>query len=195
MTYLKASLHSIVYTGGYLLLRPLVRVHCHAMEALPPNAIVYAYHEILLPGILASRCTKRMIWVNNDTPGGLASALPALLSGLRIFRLATHSSISQYEQLSAFLGDTNVPVGILTDAGLRDRRVRASLTRLAIHAGRPLVPLTVNVSSYKRIDGQIFPLPFATITVRTGLSIPPERLAGMDPEDATNLLQKNLDFG
>jgi hypothetical protein len=189
---LRALPHALVYLTGYLLLRPLVRVRCEPRTKLPERSLVYGFHEILLLGILSSRFTRPIVWVNNDTPGGLASAVPALLSGIRIFRLGVGSPVPQYEQLRAFLKAMDVPVGLFTDAGRRDGRIRRSLVSLAVDSQRPLVPLAITVSRYRLVDGQVYPLPFATITVRYGTPIPATDVAELSSEKARELLLDRL---
>jgi hypothetical protein len=189
---LRALPHTLVYLAGYLLLRPLVRVRCEPRAKLPEWSLVYGFHEILLLGILSSRFTRPVVWVNNDTPGGLASAVPALLSGIRIFRLSVGSPVPQYEQLRAFLKSVDAPVGLFTDAGRRDGQVRRSLVSLAVDSKRPLVPLAITASRYRRIEGQVYPLPFATITVRYGTPIPAADVARLNSEKARELLLRRL---
>lgn len=184
--------HTLVYIAGYLLLRPLVRVRCERADPLPERSLVYGFHEVLLLGILSSRFTRSVVWVNNDTAGGLASAVPALLAGIRIFRLSVGSPVPQYEQLCTFLKSADAPVGLFTDAGRRDGRVRRSLVSLAVDSGRPLVPLVITASRHRRLDGQVYPLPFTTITVRYGTPIPAADVAGLGAEMARELLLDHL---
>jgi hypothetical protein len=192
MTGVKALPHTLVYVGGYLMLRPLVRIRHSAVSPLPPRSLVYGFHEILLPGILASQYIKGIVWVNNDTAGGIAGSAPALLAGLRIFRLSSAGRIRPYEQLATFLKSVDAPVGLLSDGGTRDRRVRASLPRLALDSGRPLVPIVTNVSHSARLAGQTYPLPLSTIVVKTGEPISPRDIVGMTNDSSREYLAKSL---
>ena len=189
---MRALPHTFVYVGGYLLLRPLVRIRHSARGPLPPRSLVYGFHEILLPGILASQYTKGIVWVNNDTIGGVAGSVPALLAGLRIFRLSSAGKMRPYDQLTAFLKSVDAPVGLLTDGGRRDRLVRASLPRLALDSGRPLVPMVTTVSHCARLAGQMYPLPLSTIIVKTGEPIPPRDIASMTNDSSRQYLAKSL---
>jgi len=184
--------HALLHLAGFVLLRPLVRVRLGPGAALPPRALVYGFHEVLLAGVLASRFTRHVVWVGNDTIGGVASSVPVRAAGTRVFRLATRSPVPQWVQLNAFLAATDVPVGILTDAGRGDRQVRRSLARMAVATRRPLVPMAVTSTRAGRLDGHVYPLPFATVTVRYGAPVPPETLAGMPPDAARALLTQRL---
>lgn len=192
---LAAAPHALLYLAGYLLLRPFVRIRLSSSAVLPPRSLVYGFHEILLLGILGSRHTRHITWVNNDTVGGVASAVPARVVGIRVFRLVVDGQVPQFRQLETFLNTTEDAVGILTDAGRRDRVIRSSLARIAVATNRPLVPVTITASRGKRIDGQVFPWPFATVTVDYGVPVDPGALAGVAPEQARALLARRLRTG
>ena len=188
-----ATPHALLYMAGYFLLRPLVRIRLSSSATLPPRALVYGFHEMLLLGILGARHTRQITWVNNDTVGGVSAAVPARVAGIRVFRLVVDGPVPQFVQLETFLNTTESAVGILTDAGRRDRAIRTSLARLAVATNRPLVPMTITASAGKRLDGQIFPLPRATLTITFGEPIEPGQLAAMAPEQAQSLLAQRLE--
>jgi hypothetical protein len=192
VTAIRALPHMLIYTGGYLLLRPLVQVRSSMQGPLPPRSLVYGFHEILLPGILASKHIRNIVWVNNDTVGGIAGSAPAFLAGLRIFRLSSAGMMRPYDQLAGFLRSVDVPVGILTDGGKRDRLVRASLPRLALDSDRPLVPMAISVSRCARHAGQVYPLPLSVIAVKTGEPISPRDIADLTKDDSRDYLSKSL---
>lgn len=126
-TRLTGHTYGVYYTLCIGLFRLTVRV---PHTVMPPDPVLYYMpHGDLIPGVFAARGFRHFAWVNDNTVGGYAAALPALAAGVDVFRIGRGGHRSPYEQVRDFLRERTGPVGIFTDGGRRDGRVRTSLRR------------------------------------------------------------------
>jgi hypothetical protein len=183
--------YGVYYTLCIGLFRPTVRVPRTVMPADP--VLYYMPHSDLVPGVFAARGFRHFAWVNDNTVGGYAAALPALASGVDVFRIGRGGHRSPYEQVRDFLRERTGPVGIFTDGGRRDGRVRASLAALAGDTGRAVAPLRIRADRAWAFQGQSVPRPFSTVRVARGEPIPASVLSAAGPERSRDLLQHALD--
>ncbi|WP_314242105.1 hypothetical protein [Streptomyces sp. DSM 40907] len=190
-TRLLGHSYGIYYTVCIGLFRPTVRA---PRETLPDDPILYyTPHSDLIPGVFAARVFRHFVWVNDNTIGGYASALPALASGLDVFRIGRGGCRTPYEQLRDFLKERTGPVGIFTDGGRRDGRVRTSLVALAQDTGRAVAPLRIRADRAWEFQRQLVPRPLSTVRVVRGAPIAASVLAAAGIERARDMLQESLD--
>lgn len=183
--------YGVYYTLCIGLFRPTVRA---PREILPSDPILYyTPHSDLVPGVFAARGFRHFAWVNDNTLGGYAAALPALVAGLDVFRIGRGGRRSPYEQVRDFLEEREGPVGIFTDGGRRNGRVRTSLVALARDTGRAVAPLRIRADHTWSFQRQSVPRPFSTVRVLRGAPIEAAELAAAGTEQARDKLQAALD--
>ncbi|MFF4047475.1 hypothetical protein ACFYZ5_12535 [Streptomyces chartreusis] len=190
-TRLTGHTYGVYYTLCIGLFRPTVRV---PRTVMPPDPVLYYMpHGDLVPGVFAARGFRHFAWVNDNTVGGYAAALPALAAGVDVFRIGRGGHRSPYQQVRDFLHERTGPVGIFTDGGRRDGRVRTSLAALAKDTGRAVAPLRVRADRAWEFQGQSVPRPFSTIRVARGEPISAAALSAAGTERSREMLQHALD--
>lgn len=189
-TRLLGHFYGVYYTVCIGLFRPTVRV---PREVLPSDPVLYYMpHSDLVPGVFAARGFRHFAWVNDNTVGGYAAALPALVAGLDVFRIGRGGHRTPYEQVRDFLTKRTGPVGIFTDGGRRDGRVRTSLVELARDTGRAVAPLRIRAGRTWEFQRQLVPRPFSAVQVSRGTPIPASVLMAAGNERARDMLQDAL---
>ncbi|MDX3854752.1 hypothetical protein [Streptomyces sp. AK02-01A] len=185
--------YGVYYAGCVGLFRPSVRA---PRDILPADRrLYYSPHSDLIPGVFAAGSFRHCAWINDNTLGGYAGALPALASGIDVFRIGRGGPRSPYEQVRDFLVQHPGPVGIFTDGGRRDGRVRRSLVGLARESKRDAVPLRIRADRALEFQGQLVPRPFSAVRLRAGSPVTYEALAapGLSVDRARQRLQDALD--
>ncbi|MFF4248739.1 hypothetical protein ACFYY2_30310 [Streptomyces sp. NPDC001822] len=190
-TRLLGHSYGVYYTVCIGLFRPTVRA---GGETLPDDPVLYyTPHSDLVPGVFAARAFRHFAWVNDNTVGGYAAALPALTAGLDVFRIGRGGPRTPYDQVRDFLRERTGPVGIFTDGGRRNGQVRRSLAALSQDTGRALAPLRVRADHSWTFERQSVPRPFSTVSVLRGDPLPASVLAAAGPDQARRMLQEALD--
>lgn len=176
------------------MIRPTIRER--VVGELPPkNAILYTYHR----DALLSLSSKALISLPRPAYvgyHGIASYFPTLhyaLIGIRALRFKKDIEESPKSQVIRMIKAWDGMVLMRTDSGKPYGKVRASLLDLAAATGRPLVPVVQKADRFLTLFEHAIPLRSAQITTYFGGAIPAEALAGLDREQARELLQNNID--
>lgn len=187
--------------AGIFLLTEGIRVSCHelpfAAEAIPSNALIYAFHTDVMASFLANsfREKTQSVWIGYHGALSYIGSLGLALRHEPCFRYSRHPQrLKPMQQILEFLARHEGRVYLRTDAGGPYNQVKASLYDLCLGSGRPLVAVRHHVSRRLTMGQHHFPLPFAVIHSVCSAPITPDFLQSLPSKDAAiRLLQATIE--
>ncbi|MBY0372250.1 hypothetical protein K2X33_16335 [bacterium] len=164
----------------------------------PANSLIVVFHPEFLVCLAArkfwiERC-KHMAYLGSHTFASYVTSVICWLDRLPAIRYDRKKPGRPIDQVREYLrANTQTPFAFRTDSGGPYYRVRPSAAGLSATTNRPVVCMRQVVDRAWVVNQHYIPMPFSTVTTYVGDPIPASDLAALSNEEATALIQREME--